>query len=145
VVGELSLPLRNSDLDGHVSSAPRLDRPLVLLNLLFLGTIAFVPYPSQGGQPAGPRIRGMAKGHQRCMRRSGIAGTKHRLTGEQRAFNRCQAGLRLLLEQAAHLARVWALCRWPGLLYRVQDVFPGGCRAGVPGLLAPSGTCMTEL
>jgi hypothetical protein len=35
-----------------------------------------------------------------------------------------QAGLRALVEQAiAHLANAWALRRWRGLLYRVQDVY----------------------
>jgi hypothetical protein len=43
---------------------------------------------------------------------------------EQRAFNRLQAGLRALVEQAiGHLANAWALRRWRGLLYRVRDVF----------------------
>jgi hypothetical protein len=43
---------------------------------------------------------------------------------EQRAYNRLQAGLRALVEQAiAHLANAWALRRWRGLLYRVRDVF----------------------
>jgi hypothetical protein len=52
--------------------------------------------------------------------------TKDRLTDGQRAFNRCQAGLRLrvLVEQTiAHLANAWALRRWRRLLYRVRDVF----------------------
>lgn len=50
--------------------------------------------------------------------------TKDRLTDQQRTFNRCQAGLRALVEQAiAHLAGAWALRRWRGLLYRAQDVY----------------------
>ena len=50
--------------------------------------------------------------------------TKDRLTDEQRAFNRMQAGLRALVEQAiGHLANAWALRRWRGLLYRVRDVY----------------------
>jgi hypothetical protein len=40
------------------------------------------------------------------------------------AYNRLQAGLRALVEQAiGHLANAWALRRWRGLLYRVRDVF----------------------
>jgi hypothetical protein len=50
--------------------------------------------------------------------------TKDELTKEQRAFNREQAGLRALVEQAiAHLSNAWVLRRWRGLLYRVRDVF----------------------
>jgi hypothetical protein len=46
-----------------------------------------------------------------------------RLTDQQRAFNRMQAGLRALVEQAiGHLANAWALRRWRGLLHRVRDV-----------------------
>jgi DDE superfamily endonuclease len=57
-------------------------------------------------------------------RRSGTAGPRTRLTGEQRAFNRVQAGLRALVEQAiGHLANAWALRRWRGLLYRVREVY----------------------
>jgi DDE superfamily endonuclease len=49
--------------------------------------------------------------------------TKDRLTGQQRAFNRVQAGLRPLVEQAiGHLATAWSLRRWRGLLYRVREV-----------------------
>ena len=49
--------------------------------------------------------------------------TKDRLSDAQRAFNRCQAGLRALVEQAiGHLANAWGLRRWRGLLYRVRDV-----------------------
>jgi hypothetical protein len=50
--------------------------------------------------------------------------TKDRLTDGQRAFNRMQAGLRALVEQAiGHLANAWALRRWRGLLHRLRDVF----------------------
>jgi hypothetical protein len=50
--------------------------------------------------------------------------TKDRLSDGQRAFNRCQAGLRALVEQSiGHLANAWALRRWRGLLYRVRDVY----------------------
>jgi hypothetical protein len=69
-------------------------------------------------------FRGMAKGRQRWYVPVGDRRTKDRLTDGQRAFNRCQAGLRALVEQAiAHLANVWSLRRWRGLLYRVRDVF----------------------
>jgi hypothetical protein len=50
--------------------------------------------------------------------------TKDRLSDGQRAFNRLQAGLRALVEQAiGHLANAWSLRRWRGLLCRVRDVF----------------------
>jgi hypothetical protein len=50
--------------------------------------------------------------------------TIDRLSDAQRAYNRLQAGLRALVEQAiAHLANAWALRRWRGLLYRVRDVY----------------------
>jgi len=50
--------------------------------------------------------------------------TKDRLSDAQRACNRCQAGLRALVEQTiAHVANAWALRRWRGLLYRVRDVY----------------------
>jgi hypothetical protein len=58
------------------------------------------------------------------MPRSGTRRTKDRLNDAQRAFNRCQAGLRALVEQSiGHLANAWALRRWRGLLYRVRDVY----------------------
>jgi hypothetical protein len=50
--------------------------------------------------------------------------TIDRLSNAQRTYNRLQAGLRALVEQAiGHLANAWALRRWRGLLYRVRDVF----------------------
>ena len=50
--------------------------------------------------------------------------TIDRLTDTQRAYDREQAGLRALVEQAiGHLANAWALRRWRGLLYRVRGVF----------------------
>ena len=50
--------------------------------------------------------------------------TKDRLTDAQRGYNRVQAGLRALVEQAiGHLANAWALRRWRGLLHRVRDVY----------------------
>jgi hypothetical protein len=67
---------------------------------------------------------GMAKPRQHWHAPVGDRRTKDRLTQEQRAFNRLQAGLRALVEQSiAHLANAWALRRWRGLLYRVRDVF----------------------
>jgi hypothetical protein len=69
-------------------------------------------------------FRGSAKSRQRWHVPVGDRRTKDRLTDEQRAFNRLQAGLRALVEQAiGHLANAWALRRWRGLLYRVRDVF----------------------
>jgi hypothetical protein len=50
--------------------------------------------------------------------------TKDQRTTAERASNRCQAGLRALVEQSiGHLATAWSLRRWRGLLYRARDVF----------------------
>jgi len=69
-------------------------------------------------------FRGMAKTRQHWHAPVGDRRTKDRLSDGQRAFNRCQAGLRALVEQSiGHLANAWALRRWRGLLYRVRDVF----------------------
>ncbi len=69
-------------------------------------------------------FRGLAKTRQHWHAPVGDRRTKDRLTQEQRAFNRVQAGLRALVEQSiAHLAGAWALRRWRGLLYRVRDVY----------------------
>jgi hypothetical protein len=69
-------------------------------------------------------FRGMAKDREHWQAPVGDRRTKDRLTDRQRAFNRCQAGLRALVEQAiGHLANAWALRRWRGLLYRVRAVF----------------------
>jgi hypothetical protein len=69
-------------------------------------------------------FRGLAKGREHWHAPVGDRRTKDRLTDEQRAFNRMQAGLRALVEQAiGHLANAWALRRWRGLLYRVRDLF----------------------
>jgi DDE superfamily endonuclease len=69
-------------------------------------------------------FRGMAKPRAHWHAPVGDRRTKDRLTDGQRAFNRCQAGLRALVEQSiAHLAGAWALRRWRGLLYRVRDVY----------------------
>ncbi len=69
-------------------------------------------------------FRGMAKPREHWHAPVGDRRTIDRLSDPQRAYNRCQAGLRALVEQSiAHLAGAWALRRWRGLLYRVQDVF----------------------
>ena len=69
-------------------------------------------------------FRGMAKTRQHWHAPVGDRRTIDRLSQEQRAYNRLQAGLRALVEQSiAHLANAWALRRWRGLLYRVRDVF----------------------
>ena len=69
-------------------------------------------------------FRGMARPREHWHVPLGDRRTKDRLTDGQRAFNRCQAGLRALVEQAiAHLANAWALRRWRGLLYRLRDVY----------------------
>jgi DDE superfamily endonuclease len=69
-------------------------------------------------------FRGMAKGREHWHAPVGDRRTIDRLTQEQRAYNRLQAGLRALVEQSiAHLANAWSLRRWRGLLYRVRDVF----------------------
>jgi hypothetical protein len=69
-------------------------------------------------------FRGMAKTREHWHAPVGDRRTKDRLTDEQRAYNRLQAGLRALVEQSiAHLANAWALRRWRGLLYRVRAVF----------------------
>ena len=69
-------------------------------------------------------FRGMARPREHWHAPVGDRRTKDRLTGEQRAFNRVQAGLRALVEQTiGHLANAWALRRWRGLLYRVREVY----------------------
>jgi hypothetical protein len=69
-------------------------------------------------------FRGMAKTRAHWHAPVGDRRTIDRLSDAQRAFNRLQAGLRALVEQAiGHLANAWALRRWRGLLYRARDVF----------------------
>ncbi len=69
-------------------------------------------------------FRGMAKPREHWHAPVGDRRTKDQLTQEQRAYNRLQAGLRALVEQAiGHLGNAWALRRWRGLLHRVRDVF----------------------
>jgi hypothetical protein len=69
-------------------------------------------------------LRGLAKAREHWYAPVGDRRTINRLTQQQRAYNRLQAGLRALVEQSiAHLAGAWSLRRWRGLLYRVRDVF----------------------
>jgi DDE superfamily endonuclease len=69
-------------------------------------------------------FRGLAKAREHWHAPVGDRRTKDRLTDQQRVFNRVQAGLRALVEQSiAHLVNAWALRRWPGLLYRVRDIY----------------------
>jgi hypothetical protein len=69
-------------------------------------------------------FRGLARAREHWHAPVGDRRTIDRLSDAQRAYNREQAGLRALVEQAiAHLANAWALRRWRGLLYRVRDVF----------------------
>jgi hypothetical protein len=69
-------------------------------------------------------LRGLAKAREHWYAPVGDRRTIDRLTQQQRAYNRLQAGLRALVEQSiAHLAGAWSLRRWRGLLYRVRDVF----------------------
>jgi hypothetical protein len=69
-------------------------------------------------------FRGMARVREHWHAPVGDRRTKDQLTEGQRAYNRLQAGLRALVEQAiGHLANAWALRRWRGLLYRARDVF----------------------
>jgi hypothetical protein len=69
-------------------------------------------------------FRGLAKVREHWHAPVGDRRTVERLTDQQRAYNRLQAGLRALVEQSiAHLAGAWALRRWRGLLCRLRDVF----------------------
>jgi hypothetical protein len=69
-------------------------------------------------------FRGMAKGREHWHAPVGDRRTIDRLTEQQRAYNRLQAGLRALVEQSiTHLANAWALRRWRGLLHRVRAVY----------------------
>jgi hypothetical protein len=69
-------------------------------------------------------FRGMAKDREHWWAPIGDRRTIDRLSDPQRAYNRCQAGLRALVEQSiGHLAGAWALRRWRGLLYHVRDVY----------------------
>ncbi len=60
-------------------------------------------------------FRGLAKTREHWHAPVGDRRTNDRLTDAQRAYNRLQAGLRALVEQAiGHLANAWALRRWRG-------------------------------
>jgi hypothetical protein len=75
-------------------------------------------------------FRGLAKPREHWHTPVGDRRTKDRLTDPQRAYNRCQAGLRALVEQAiGHLAGAWALRRWRGLRSRVRDVYRAAGRS----------------
>jgi hypothetical protein len=69
-------------------------------------------------------FRGLATARAHWHAPIGDRRTTDRRTEPERAYNRCQAGLRALVEQSiGHLANAWSLRRWRGLLYRVRDVF----------------------
>jgi len=69
-------------------------------------------------------FQGLATGREHWHAPVGDRRTEDRLSDAQRTFNRLQAGLRALVEQAiAHLAGAWSLRGWRGLLYRVRDVY----------------------
>jgi hypothetical protein len=69
-------------------------------------------------------FRGLAKARAHWHAPTGDRRTKDQRTTAERAYNRCQAGLRALVEQSiGHLATAWSLRRWRGLLYRAGDVF----------------------
>lgn len=69
-------------------------------------------------------FRGLAKARAHWHAPTGDRRTKDQRTTAERAYNRCQAGLRALVEQSiGHLATAWSLRRWRGLLYRARDVF----------------------
>jgi hypothetical protein len=71
-----------------------------------------------------PGFRGLAKARAHWHAPTGDRRTKDQRTTAERAYNRCQAGLRALVEQSiGHLATAWSLRRWRGLLYRARDVF----------------------
>jgi hypothetical protein len=69
-------------------------------------------------------FRGLAKAREHWHAPVGDRRTKDQLADAQRAYNRCQTGLRALVEQSiGHLANAWSLRRWRGLLYRIRDVY----------------------
>jgi hypothetical protein len=87
-------------------------------------------------------FRGLAKARGHWHAPVGDRRTKDRLSDAQRAYNRYQAGLRALVEQAiGHLAGAWSLRRWRGLLSRVRDVYRG---AHLPGPVAAPSTHLTQ-
>jgi hypothetical protein len=81
-------------------------------------------------------FRGMAKPRERWHMPLGDRRTKDQLTQAQRAYNREQAGLRALVEQAiAQLGDAWVLRRWRGLLYRPPTRF---CPTRMAGAVVPA-------
>jgi hypothetical protein len=69
-------------------------------------------------------FRGLAKARAHWHAPIGDRRTTDQRSDAERAHNRCQAGLRALVEQSiGHLAGAWSLRRWRGLLVRVRDVF----------------------
>ena len=69
-------------------------------------------------------FRGLAKARAHWPAPTGDRRTRDQRTTAERADNRCQAGLRALVEQSiGQLATAWSLRRWRGLLYRVRAVF----------------------
>jgi len=69
-------------------------------------------------------FRGLAKARSDWHAPIGDRRTTDQRSDAERAHNRCQAGLRALVEQSiGHLAGAWSLRRWRGLLVRVRDVF----------------------
>jgi hypothetical protein len=69
-------------------------------------------------------FRGMATRREHWHAPVGDRRTKDRLSDGQRAYNRCQAGLRALVEQSiGHLANASSLRRWRGRFYRVRDLY----------------------
>jgi DDE superfamily endonuclease len=90
-------------------------------------------------------FRGMAKTRQHWHAPVGDRRTIDRLSQEQRAFNRVQAGLRALVEQSiAHLANAWAPRRWRGPAVPRPGRLPGRRRAHLPGPLAAPNTHMNK-
>jgi hypothetical protein len=66
-------------------------------------------------------FRGLAKARAHWHAPTGDRRTKDQRITAERAYNRCQAGLRALVEQSiGHLATAWSLRRWRGLLYRAR-------------------------
>jgi hypothetical protein len=85
-------------------------------------------------------FRGMAKRREQWHAPVGDRRTKDRLSDGQRADNRCQVGLRALVEQSiGHLANAWSLRRWRGRFYPGSGSVPRCRGAGLPRpVAAPS-------
>jgi hypothetical protein len=130
------------EVRSPLSYCPRSSLPAKVLTWL-AGRLAHLLPPRRPGRGGNPplclevRLDAVAAvvldglSYRRAGRMVGISAragrdrrTKDRLSDGQRAFNRCQARLRALVEQSiGHLANAWALRRWRGLLYRVRDVY----------------------